>query len=139
MFLPPCFSYFFVSPPQSSQFPHEVAYSELQAIEGREARLACNGTSSTGWAEEAVQVAWFRGDSSVPIFMADARNKTSLSSALTIPSADLEGRVVFDPGPVPTLRIRKILRSDEGEFRCRSVFRRSRTQKCLIILTVISE
>jgi hypothetical protein len=86
-----------------------------------------------------VQILWFRGESAIPIFIADGRNSTSLSTALTIPSADLEGRVVFDPGPVPTLRIRTTLRSDEGEYRCRSVFRRSRTQKCLIILTVISK
>lgn len=126
--------------PESRSPEHEVAYSEVQAIEGREARIGCNGTmTATGWEEEAVQIFWFRGESSLPVFVVDGRNSTSLSSALAIPSADLEGRVVFDPGPVPTLRIRKVLRSDEGEYRCRSLFRRSRTQKCLILLTVISK
>ena len=143
LFLTGHFLYLFASFPAvlSKSSAHEVAYSEVQAIEGREGRIGCNGTTSTsiGWEEDAVQIFWFRGESSIPIFTVDARNSTSLSSGLTIPSADLEGRVVFDPGPVPTLRIRKILRYDEGDYRCRSLFRRSRTQKCLIILTVISE
>lgn len=97
--------------------------------------------ASRGWEEEeaATQILWFRTPSSQPIFLVDGSNSSSLASALTVAAPEFQGRVVFDPGPVPVLRIRKVLRSDEGEYRCRSVYRRSRTQKCLIIMTVISE
>lgn len=144
-------------------FPLEVAYSELQVIEGREAQLACNNSAlvagslvssaaSTGsssssitrssrrWIpEEPVQIYWFRGSSTLPFFVVDARNGSSLRTALLIPSPEYAGRVTFESDPIPSLKIKKVLRTDEGEFRCRSVFRRSRTQKCLINVNVVSK
>ena len=143
-------------------FPLEVAYSDLQVIEGREAQLACNNSalvagslmssaassssitsaarSSRRWIpEEPVQIYWFRGSSTLPFFVVDARNGTTLRTALLIPSPEYAGRVTFESDPIPSLKIKKVLRTDEGEFRCRSVFRRSRTQKCLINVNVVSK
>ena len=117
-----------------------VAYSEVQAIEGRESRLACN-TTTASWQEEeeAIHVSWYRTGVAQPVFVVDGRNSSSLANGMQIPSPDLQGRVAFDASPVPTLRIKKVLRSDEGEYRCRSVYRRQRIQKCLLLMTVISE
>lgn len=123
------------------RYSREVAYSEIQAIEGREARLGCNNSLVLrGWEEEeAIQILWFRTGSPDPVFVVDGSNSSSLLSAPTVTAPMFQGRVLFDPGPAPTLRIRKVLRTDEGEYRCRTVYRRSRTQKCLILMTVISE
>ena len=90
--------------------------------------------------EEPALIIWYRGSSGIPIFTVDARNASKLSDSTQISSSEYEGRVEFDPRLVPpALRIKTIYVEDEGEYRCRCDFRKSRSQNFLLNLTVIGK
>lgn len=97
-------------------------------------------SSSSSIREEPALIIWYRGSSGIPIFTVDARNASRLSDSTQISSAEYETRVEFDPRLIPpALRIKTVYVEDEGEYRCRCDFRKSRSQNFLLNLTVIGK
>ena len=140
---------------------HTPGYSEVEGIEGQPVLLPCNtsvwltavdadddddersSSKSTRKKKKMVEekpvlILWYRGDSGVPLFTVDARNSSSLSTALKFASAEYEGRLEFDY-KTSSLRVKTIFAEDEGAYRCRTDYRKFRTQNFILNLTVTGE
>ncbi|XP_064470390.1 hemicentin-2-like isoform X2 [Ornithodoros turicata] len=113
-----------------------VEYPERHALVGATAFLPCNITPPT--ADDAVAlVLWYRGDSGTPIFSLDARNSPP-DPERTFVDDSLGSRAVFNrSGPMAMLRLQPVKDVDDGEYRCRVDYKRSRTQNRLVRLNVV--
>lgn len=123
----------------SSVTSHTVGRSKNSKNNNSNKNLSAS-SATTLIREEPALIIWYRGSSGIPIFTVDARNASRLSDSTQISSTEYEGRVEFDPRLIPpALRIKTIYVEDEGEYRCRCDFRKSRSQNFLLNLTVIGE
>ena len=119
---------------------HSSSSSSMTTVTGGTIRTSKNSNKIFSTREEPALIIWYRGSSGIPIFTVDARNATSLQDSTQISSTEYEGRVEFDSRLIPpALRIKSIYVEDEGEYRCRCDFRKSRSQNFLLNLTVIGK
>lgn len=119
---------------------HSTSSSSMTTVTGGTIRSSKNNNKIFSTREEPALIIWYRGNSGIPIFTVDARNATSLRDSTQISSTEYEGRVEFDSRLIPpALRIKSIYVEDEGEYRCRCDFRKSRSQNFLLNLTVIGK
>ncbi|XP_077562209.1 protein turtle homolog A-like isoform X2 [Haemaphysalis longicornis] len=111
-------------------------YPERSALVGGSASLPCNITPPT--LDDAVAlVLWYRGDSGTPIFSLDARNSPP-DSERTFVDDSLGSRAYFNrSGAMATLQLQPVRDVDDGEYRCRVDYKRSRTQNRIVRLNVI--
>lgn len=111
-------------------------YPERSALVGGSASLPCNITPPT--LDDAVAlVLWYRGDSGTPIFSLDARN-TPPDAERTFVDDSLGSRAFFNrTGSMATLQLQPVKDVDDGEYRCRVDYKRSRTQNRIVRLNVI--
>uniref|UniRef100_A0A1S4LSC2 Ig-like domain-containing protein n=2 Tax=Ixodes scapularis TaxID=6945 RepID=A0A1S4LSC2_IXOSC len=103
---------------------------------GGSASLPCNITPPT--LDDAVAlVLWYRGDSGTPIFSLDARN-TPPDAERTFVDDTLGSRAFFNrSGAMATLQLQPVKDVDDGEYRCRVDYKRSRTQNRIVRLNVV--
>ncbi|XP_077525093.1 hemicentin-1-like isoform X4 [Amblyomma americanum] len=111
-------------------------YPERSALVGGSASLPCNITPPT--LDDAVAlVLWYRGDSGTPIFSLDARNSPP-DTERTFVDDSLGSRAFFNrSGAMATLQLQPVRDVDDGEYRCRVDYKRSRTQNRIVRLNVI--
>ncbi|GFW73274.1 ig-like domain-containing protein [Trichonephila clavipes] len=87
--------------------------------------------------DEITLILWHREDSGSPLYSIDARD-AALHNARHFPSINVSSRAYFNASGSPTvLRIDGVRKSEEGMYRCRVEYRRSRTETTDILLTVI--
>ncbi|XP_067130560.1 LOW QUALITY PROTEIN: nephrin-like [Centruroides vittatus] len=108
---------------------------DYYAVSGGKVMLPCNISVSS---KRAISmILWYKGEAEVPIYTLDAR-RSPLPKARHFPSVELGARVYFDVSPkTPHLKIDHVTEDDEGEYRCRIDFRRSRTVTHSVRLIVI--
>jgi neural cell adhesion molecule len=89
------------------------------------------------WAEDGISlVIWYHGNSGIPIYTLDARS-SPLSQSKHMPSDEFGGRAYFDTAQdPPALKIEPINEDDEGIYRCRVDYRKSRTQSFTVNLNI---
>ncbi|XP_075548263.1 neural cell adhesion molecule 2-like isoform X2 [Dermacentor variabilis] len=111
-------------------------YPERSALVGGSASLPCNITPPT--LDDAVAlVLWYRGDSGTPIFSLDARNSPP-DAERTFVDDSLGSRAFFNrSGAMATLQLQPVRDVDDGEYRCRVDYKRSRTQNRIVRLNVV--
>ncbi|XP_053209972.1 hemicentin-1-like [Panonychus citri] len=119
----------------------EIDYSghtEVEGIAGRSVSLPCNITITNGNIKEVAIILWYKGETGIPVYTVDTRNKSSLSGSIHIPSSSYKSRSYFDMSKSPpTLRLDKVSEKDSGEYRCRVDYEKYPTQNFHINLTVI--
>ncbi|GIY07108.1 hypothetical protein CDAR_101081 [Caerostris darwini] len=107
---------------------------ELWAVAGRRASLPCNLSEPD---DSITLILWYKGEAKAPIYTLDAR-KGALDKARHFPSTELGARANFlmsnDP---PTLELNPVFAEDDGVYKCRTEFKRSRTLTQMIRLHVI--
>ncbi|KFM57433.1 hypothetical protein X975_07739, partial [Stegodyphus mimosarum] len=70
---------------------------------------------------------WYKGEVKSPIYTLDAR-KGTLENARHFPSTELGVRANFDlKAQPPTLDLNPVHAEDDGVYKCRTEFKRSRT------------
>lgn len=105
-------------------------------VVGGKASLPCNITVTAG-DETIALILWYKGESLVPIYTLDARNHP-VQQARHFPSTELGSRAYFDVTlKTPSLTIYPVNFQDEGEYKCRIDYRRSRTVSHSVRLKVI--
>ncbi|PRD32548.1 UNVERIFIED_CONTAM: hypothetical protein NCL1_20081 [Trichonephila clavipes] len=107
---------------------------ELWAVAGRRASLPCNLSEPD---DSVTLILWYKGETKAPIYTLDAR-KGALDKARHFPSTELGARANFvmsnDP---PTLEMNPVFAEDDGVYKCRTEFKRSRTLTQMVRLHVI--
>ncbi|KAF8795200.1 Hemicentin-2 like protein [Argiope bruennichi] len=111
------------------------SYSYL-VLDGGRAELPCD-VNVTTVEDDVTLILWHREDSGSPLYSVDAR-ETTLPSAKHFPSINMSSRAYFNASGSPSvLRIDGVKKSEEGLYRCRVEYRRSRTETTDVLLTVI--
>lgn len=110
-------------------------YSQYYAVAGGKISLPCNVSFSS---EGLVSlILWYKGDTGVPIYTVDAR-RGPLNEAKHFPSSELGTRAYFDTiSKIPNLSIDPVQVEDEGDYKCRIDYKRSRTVNYDVRLKVI--
>ncbi|XP_054714539.1 nephrin-like [Uloborus diversus] len=107
---------------------------ELWAVAGRRASLPCNLSEPE---DSVTLILWYKGEAKAPIYTLDAR-KGALEKARHFPSTELGARANFDmSSDPPTLDLNPVHAEDDGVYKCRTEFKRSRTLTQLVRLNVI--
>ncbi|GFS69921.1 ig-like domain-containing protein [Nephila pilipes] len=107
-------------------------------LDGGRAELPCD-LNMTSVDDEVTLILWHREDSGSPIYSIDARD-ASLHTARHFPSNNMSSRAYFNATGTPSvLKIDGVRKSEEGMYRCRVEYRRSRTETTDILLTVIGK
>ena len=115
-------------------------HTEIEGIAGRSVSLPCNITITNGNSKEVAIILWYKGDTGIPVYTVDIRNKSSLSGSIHIPSSSYKSRSYFEMSKnPPNLRLDKISEKDSGEYRCRVDYEKYPTQNFHINLTVIGK
>ncbi|XP_042912994.1 protein turtle homolog B isoform X2 [Parasteatoda tepidariorum] len=111
-----------------------LAMPELWAVAGRRASLPCNLSEPE---DSVTLILWYKGETKAPIYTLDAR-KGSLEKARHFPSTELGARANFDmSADPPTLDLNPVHAEDDGVYKCRIEFKRSRTLTQFVRLHVI--
>lgn len=109
---------------------------EIWAVAGQRASLPCNLSEPE---ESVTLILWYKGESKAPIYTLDAR-KSALENARHFPSTELGTRANFDmDADLPTLDLNPVHAEDDGIYKCRTEFKRSRTLTQLVRLNVIGK
>ncbi|KAG8192242.1 hypothetical protein JTE90_014100 [Oedothorax gibbosus] len=108
-----------------------AAMPELWAVAGRKASLPCNLSEPE---DSLTLILWYKGESKAPIYTLDSRK----DKPRHFPSQELGARANFvmsvDP---PVLELNPVYAEDDGVYKCRTEFKRSRTLTQLVRLHVI--
>ncbi|XP_023212721.1 sialic acid-binding Ig-like lectin 14 [Centruroides sculpturatus] len=114
----------------------DKGYSQYYAVAGGKISLPCNVSFSSEEGSVSL-ILWYRGDTGVPIYTFDLR-RGPLKEARHFPSSDLGARAYFDTSSkIPNLNINPVQVEDEGDYKCRIDYRRSRTVNYNVRLKVI--
>ncbi|XP_015911247.1 kin of IRRE-like protein 3 [Parasteatoda tepidariorum] len=114
----------------------KVPMREFQAVAGEEARLPCN-IAIPKEPEIISLILWYRETSKSPIYTLDFR-KGLPDDPKHFPGKTLTGRAHFDTAEYPpTLKIKPTHVDDEGVYKCRLEYKRSRIVTRFLKLIVI--
>ncbi|XP_067130534.1 protein turtle-like isoform X2 [Centruroides vittatus] len=134
-----CYGYIFVLFVElwsNFNFLPAQGYSQYYAVAGGKISLPCNVSFSSEEGSVSL-ILWYRGDTGVPIYTFDLR-RGPLKEARHFPSSDLGARAYFDTSSkIPNLNINPVQVEDEGDYKCRIDYRRSRTVNYNVRLKVI--
>jgi hypothetical protein len=87
---------------------------------------------------EVLLILWYRENSSTPFYKLDARNRPLFKAKHNLTDDKLQKRFYFDVTTIPpVLKISPVLIEDEGNYRCRVDYRKTRTQNVFSTLRVI--
>ncbi|XP_076336476.1 protein turtle homolog B-like [Tachypleus tridentatus] len=106
-----------------------------EALKGNVAEIPCNFTTAS---EEMIAlILWYRGNSSTPIYILDARNGLT-NQPKHFPSDILGDRAFFDVDVTPSvLRIKDVTEEDGGRYRCRVDYKHDPTENICLWLDII--
>ncbi|GBM83791.1 hypothetical protein AVEN_248267-1 [Araneus ventricosus] len=127
----------FEGEPAECTFHHDrLPQCGYLVLDGGRAELPCD-VNVTTVEDDVTLILWHREDSGSPLYSVDAR-ETTLPSAKHFPSINMSSRAYFNASGSPSvLRIDGVKKSEEGLYRCRVEYRRSRTETTDVLLTVI--
>ncbi|XP_076325740.1 synaptogenesis protein syg-2-like [Tachypleus tridentatus] len=115
---------------------HNETFQNIKAIVGRAATLPCN-VRFPEKKEDIALVLWFRDNSGVPVYSFDARSGSFYKST-HFTDDPLGSRAHFDINyKPPVLKIENLTKDDEGQYECRVDYRKARTEKWRILLSII--
>lgn len=107
-------------------------------MSGGRAELPCDVNLTSG-EDDVSLILWNRDNSGSPLYSLDGRNG-ALNSAKHFPAAEISSRAYFNVSVIPSvLRIDGVEKHEEGMYRCRVEFKRSRTEQSDMLLNVIGK
>ena len=119
------FSFLFIT-----SLDHGSVNSQYVATVGGIVALTCN---ISDWRDDIISLMlWYKGNYGAPFIGLDAR-ELPLSQAIL---SSTDQRMHLNLTSPPSLIIKSIRKSDEGEYKCRVDYRNDRTQNLLIFLKV---
>ena len=122
------FSFLFIT-----SLDHGSVNSQYVATVGGIVALTCN---ISDWRDDIISLMlWYKGNYGAPFIGLDAR-ELPLSQAIL---SSTDQRMHLNLTSPPSLIIKSIRKSDEGEYKCRVDYRNDRTQNLLIFLKVVGK
>jgi len=109
----------------------------MEAVSGHQIELPCK---TKYWSKKRLAlVFWYKGVSEVPIYTLDVRESSLVKSKHIFANA-YKNKLHFNTSKnPPTLLIKNLTKVDEGEYRCRVDYTKSRTDNHFINLTIIGK